>query len=74
MSEHESEHERPDASRDADLDPAADTTMFQAFVQRAEEGEQDFHTGRPVGAPFRLATLLVGLAVFAGLVWLLLRI
>ncbi|HWH33329.1 MAG TPA: hypothetical protein VNU01_11730 [Egibacteraceae bacterium] len=69
-----SEHEQPDASRDADLDPAADTTMFQAFVQRAEQGQQDPRTGKPVGAPFRLATLLVGLGVFAGLVWLLLRI
>lgn len=37
------------------------------------ENDQTHH-GKAVGAPFRLLTLLVGLAVFAGLVWLLLEI
>ena len=43
--------------------------MFRKFV---EEGEQEAR--RPVGAPFRIATLLIGLIVFAGLVYLLLRL
>lgn len=64
MSEYE-QHE-------ADLDPSADTTMFQAFVQRAEE--PDAQRGKAVGAPFRVLTLVIGLAIFAGLVWLLLEI
>ena len=66
-----SEHEPREA--DTDLDPIADTTMFQAFVARPELGDPA-DPQRAVGAPFRLATLLVGLGVFAGLVWLLLRL
>jgi hypothetical protein len=61
--------------READIepDPIADTTMFQAFVSRPELADPT-DPQRAVGAPFRLATLLVGLGVFAGLVWLLLRL
>ena len=61
------------SEHDDKLDPAADTTMFQAFVKRAEE-QEDVSRGKAVGAPFRLLTLLLGMAVFAGLVWLLLEI
>jgi len=43
--------------------------MFQKFVERREPEPQ-----RPVGAPFRIVTLLIGLAIFAGLVWLLLKL
>jgi hypothetical protein len=49
-------------------DDSANTEMFQAFVDRPDE-----QRGRAVGAPFRLLTLLVGLVVFAGIVWLLLQ-
>lgn len=61
--------------READIepDPIADTTMFQAFVARPEL-QDPADPQRAVGAPFRLATLVIGLAVFAGLVWLLLRL
>lgn len=47
----------------------ADTQMFRAFVEREEPK-------RPpaVGAPFRIFTLLLGLAVFAGIVLLLLKL
>ncbi len=50
-------------------DDPADTGTFRAFVERDEPPVQ-----RPVGAPFRIITLLIGLLVFAGLVWLLLRL
>lgn len=50
-------------------DGSADTQMFRKFV----EGEPA-PAPRPVGAPFRIATLLVGLVVFAGLVYLLLQL
>lgn len=65
------EHEPYEA--DIEADPIADTSMFQAFVARPELGDPT-DPQRAVGAPFRLATLLVGLGVFAGLVWLLLRL
>lgn len=51
-------------------DDSADTAMFRAFVEREPENERP----RAVGAPFRIITLLIGLAVFAGLVWLLLQL
>lgn len=59
------EHEHDD-----ELDPAADTSMFQAFVQRGDQ-EQPVQRGKAVGAPFRILTLLGGLVVFALIVWLL---
>ena len=46
--------------------------MFRAFVER--EDEADVERPRAVGAPFRIITLLIGLAVFAGLIWLLLKL
>ena len=49
-------------------DEGADTQMFRKFVER-EETEQP----RAAGAPFRLLTLAIGLLVFAGLVWRLLK-
>ena len=62
-----------DPALDPELDPAADTTMFQAFVRRAEQ-QDDTERAKAVGAPFRIMTLVIGLGVFAGLVWLLLKI
>lgn len=53
----------------APQDDAADTQMFRAFVER-DEPERP----KAVGAPFRIATLLIGLLVFAGLVYLLLQL
>lgn len=50
-------------------DPAADTAMFQAFAQREDPPPPP----RQSGSAFRVTTLLIGLAVFAALVWLLLR-
>ena len=51
-------------------DGSADTQMFRKFV------ESDDVQARPkaVGAPFRILTLLLGLIVFAGLVYLLLKL
>lgn len=49
-------------------DPAADTGRFQAFVD-GSEAEQGW--GPPAGVPFRLATLLAGLAVLGVVMWLL---
>lgn len=51
---------------DEPLDPAADTGRFQAFV----DGPPD-EPLRKVGVPFRVLTLLGGLAVLGVLVWLL---
>lgn len=48
---------------------SADTQMFRAFVER-----KDVERPKAVGAPFRIVTLLVGLVVFAGLVYLLLQL
>ena len=49
-------------------DEGADTQMFRRFVERDEDSA-------PVGSgnAFRLLTLAIGLLVFAGIVWLLLR-
>ncbi|GEM_PF-4701726 len=68
--------DRPDRAEDAgnepdaDLDPGADTAMFQAFVDDVEGPAQ---RGRASGAVFRLATLAAGLVLFVAIVWLLLR-
>ncbi len=52
-----------------ETDPTADTGMFRAFANRPAE------TPRPkaVGAPFRILTLLGGLAILALVIWLLLQ-
>lgn len=50
-------------------DDSADTGMFRAFVDRDDGAKRP----RAVGAPFRVLTLLAGLAVFAVIVFLLLR-
>lgn len=50
-------------------DDGADTQMFRAFVDRKEA-----EPAKAVGAPFRIITLLVGLVVFAGIVFLLLQL
>lgn len=44
--------------------------MFREFVEADEAGARP----KAVGAPFRIITLLLGLAVFAGLVYLLLQL
>lgn len=58
-------HEQP--PEEADF--SADTATFRVFV----EGEESAPV-RPVGVPFRLITLVVGLVVFAGLVYLLFKL
>lgn len=47
-----------------------DTEMFQAFAER-----RDRHFGLRNGgsSSYRILTLLIGLGVFAGVVWLLLQ-
>lgn len=50
-------------------DPSADTQMFRAFIERDETPPP-----KAVGAPFRIITLLMGLALFAGLIWLLFQL
>lgn len=52
-------------------DPAANTEMFQAFVHRTDE-ETERRPNRQAVA-FRLWTLLLGLAVFVALGWLILK-
>ena len=51
-------------------DGSADTQMFRKFV----EGDDGQARPKAVGAPFRIVTLLLGLIVFAGLVYLLLKL
>lgn len=43
--------------------------MFRAFVDREESVEV-----KPVGAPFRIITLVIGLVVFVGLAYLMLKL
>jgi hypothetical protein len=50
-------------------DDAADTQMFRRFVEQDEPARP-----KAVGAPFRILTLLLGLAIFAGLVYLLFKL
>lgn len=60
--------EQPDGHRrraDADIE---DTQAFKQFVENGDE-----EPPKPVGAPFRIITLLAGLAAFAVIVVLLLR-
>lgn len=59
MSDHH--HDGADAPTDS-----ADTASFQEFVDRERSAPVDD------GRTFRLLTLLIGLVVAAGLVWLLL--
>lgn len=54
-----------------DLDPAANTQMFQAFVDRRELDEQEAKTGRGSGWKWALAAL-VALVIAAAIVWLVL--
>lgn len=54
---------------DEPADPAADTGEFQAFVDKTPRDPP-----ARVGAPFRVVTLLAGLLVLGGLMWLLLRL
>lgn len=55
------------APRDDPMDPTADTARFQAFVEGAAEPVRP----ERVGVPFRVLTLLAGLVVLGGLLWLL---
>lgn len=54
-----------------DADAGADTGRWQAFAEADEPLLPASGGGSP--ATFRVVTLLIGLAVFAGVVWLLLR-
>ena len=59
------------ADRPADpapVDESAGTQMFRAVVDRPEAERP-----RAGGVPFRLLTLGIGLLVFVGIVWLLLK-
>jgi len=51
-------------------DPAADTGMFRAFAQRPPDPPRP----KAVGVPFRILTLLGGLALLALVIWLLLQL
>ena len=55
----------PDRKAEAGIE---DTQAFQQFVNDGQTEDP----ATAVGAPFRIITLLIGLAVFAGIVWLLL--
>lgn len=55
---------------DDPADPIADTGRFEAFA----EGTTEPRRPTPVGVPFRVLTLLVGLMVLGGLLWLLFRL
>lgn len=59
----------PDEPGQEPPEDGANTEMFRAFVDGGEAADPP----RAVGAPFRILTLLAGLAVFAVLVFLLLR-
>jgi len=50
-----------------DLDPAANTQMFQAFVDRRELDEQEAKTRR--GSGWKALAALVALVVAAAIVW-----
>jgi len=58
------------STNEPEEDRSADTQMFRAFVERHETTERP----KAVGAPFRILTLLAGLAVFALLVWVLFQL
>lgn len=58
------------ATNEPDEDTSANTQMFRAFVDQQDAPERP----KAVGAPFRILTLLAGLAVFALLVWLLFKL
>ena len=55
-----------------DLDPAANTQMFQAFVDRRELDEQEAKTGRGSGWRWAALAALVALVIAAAIVWLVL--
>jgi hypothetical protein len=69
-----SEQDRPDENVGSEQDrPAEDvgasTERFEAFVRQGGQHDRD-----PGGANrFRVITLLAGLLVLAGIIWLLLR-
>lgn len=60
-----------DHAHDEDL--GADTERFRRFARRDDADGTAPEQG-PVGVPFRLVTLLVGIAVLAAVVWLLFQL
>jgi hypothetical protein len=52
-----------------DEDGSADTQMFRAFVEREESAPV-----KPKGPAFQIITLVIGLVVLAGVIYLLLKI
>ena len=58
-----------DPQRLPDDEVGATTEKFRAFTQQDE-----IQRPKAVGAPFRILTLLLGLAALAGAIWLLFRI
>jgi hypothetical protein len=57
-----SEHEGPE-------DVGASTERFEAFMKQGD----DLDRRRPGNSSFRIFTLVIGLVVLGGVVWLLLR-
>ncbi len=51
-----------------DYDPAANTAMFRAFVEKGAEEEQKRSGVSPMG----IVAVLVGLALVSGIAWFLL--
>ena len=60
-----------DHAQDEDL--GADTERFRRFARR-DEPEGAVPEQNAVGVPFRLITLVIGLAVLAAVVWLLFQL
>ena len=59
-----------EASHRPEPDLAADTAMFQAFQDADPDADREAPRAT---APFAIVTLLIGLAFFAGIAWLLLQ-
>jgi len=60
-----------DQAHDEDL--GADTERFRRFARR-DEPDATAPVQGPVGVPFRLVTLVVGIVVLAAIVWLLFQL
>ncbi|HEX2893698.1 MAG TPA: hypothetical protein VHO29_06815 [Marmoricola sp.] len=61
-----------DLTPEDDVDPAADTQTFQAFVDRREADEREAAAAQRASTGRVVLAVLVALLVLAGLVWLIL--
>lgn len=59
-----------DMTPEYDVDPAADTQTFQAFVDRREADEREAAGTRRAASRTALVAALVALAIIIALVWL----